>query len=167
MQRRAQASLEYIVMLALSLLVFSTILYITGVLINTSSIQVGVTWRDPVETFSEIGALWGSRNVQWACTSELAASVVAPFLSEVSTFDVYVDRKTILELEVVAADAGLRVLDGGRLNLSPFPTTTCNRMSREVGGLRVVPWPRVYADLRQVGVRGEEAAEHLREVMNA
>ena len=42
MQRRAQASLEYIVMLALSLLVFSTILYITGVLINTSSIQVGV-----------------------------------------------------------------------------------------------------------------------------
>jgi len=32
-------------------------------------------------------------------------------------------------------------------------------------GIRVVPWPRVYADLRLVGVRGEDAAEHLREVM--
>ncbi len=27
-----------------------------------------------------------------------------------------------------------------------------------------VPWPRAYADLRKVGVRGEEAAEHLKEV---
>jgi hypothetical protein len=26
-------------------------------------------------------------------------------------------------------------------------------------------WPRAYADLRTVGVRGEDAAEHLREEM--
>ncbi|MGD0836257.1 MAG: hypothetical protein ABSB49_06400, partial [Polyangia bacterium] len=26
-------------------------------------------------------------------------------------------------------------------------------------------WPRVYADLRHTGVRGEEAAEHLREIV--
>lgn len=29
-----------------------------------------------------------------------------------------------------------------------------------------VPWPRVYVDLPAEGVRGEEAAEHLREVMH-
>jgi hypothetical protein len=28
-----------------------------------------------------------------------------------------------------------------------------------------VPWPRVYADLRTVGVRGEDVAEHLRQEM--
>ena len=31
--------------------------------------------------------------------------------------------------------------------------------------MRVAPWPRVYADVKLVGVRGEEAAEHLREVV--
>lgn len=39
---RGQASLEYMIMLALSLVVFSTILYVTGTLISTSSVQVGV-----------------------------------------------------------------------------------------------------------------------------
>ncbi|MFH1402986.1 MAG: hypothetical protein ABIH11_01795 [Candidatus Altiarchaeota archaeon] len=40
--RRGQASLEYMIMLALSLAVFSAILYVTSTLISTSSAQVGV-----------------------------------------------------------------------------------------------------------------------------
>jgi uncharacterized protein (UPF0333 family) len=39
---RAQASVEYMVMLALSLVVFSAVLYVTSILITTSSTQVGV-----------------------------------------------------------------------------------------------------------------------------
>jgi hypothetical protein len=31
--------------------------------------------------------------------------------------------------------------------------------------IRVVPWPRAYADLRVAGVRGEEAAEQMRELV--
>ena len=44
MERRegGQASLEYMVMLALSLAIFSAILYVTSSLISTSSAQVGV-----------------------------------------------------------------------------------------------------------------------------
>lgn len=42
MENRAQASLEYMVMLALSLIIFSAIVYGTSVLISSSSIQVGV-----------------------------------------------------------------------------------------------------------------------------
>jgi len=42
MGSKAQASLEYMVMLALSLLIFSAILYVTSILITTSSVQVGV-----------------------------------------------------------------------------------------------------------------------------
>jgi len=30
--------------------------------------------------------------------------------------------------------------------------------------MRTAPWPRVYADLRRAGVRGEDAAEHLRSI---
>jgi uncharacterized protein (UPF0333 family) len=39
---KAQASLEYMVMLAISLTIFTAIIYVTGVLISTSSLQVGV-----------------------------------------------------------------------------------------------------------------------------
>ena len=38
-------------------------------------------------------------------------------------------------------------------------------MASKKEGIHVAPWPRVYADLRLVGVRGEEAAEHLRDRM--
>jgi uncharacterized protein (UPF0333 family) len=42
MDSKAQASLEYMIMLALSLTVFSAIIYVTSGLITTSSMQVGV-----------------------------------------------------------------------------------------------------------------------------
>jgi len=65
-----------------------------------------------------------------------------------------------------AQTAGLKLIEGGRLELRPFSSPITRRLSAEVSPrLRRVPWPRVYADLRDTGVRGEEAAEHLREVM--
>jgi len=45
-------------------------------------------------------------------------------------------------------------------------TVTGRRLATRVDGLMVAPWPRVFADVRTVGVRGEEAAEHLREAMH-
>ncbi len=63
--------------------------------------------------------------------------------------------------------ADLRPIEGGRLTLRSFPTVAVRELAGEVGGLRVAPWPHVYVDLRRSGVRGEEAAEHLREVVRA
>jgi hypothetical protein len=91
--------------------------------------------------------------------------VLAPYLTLFSTAAVYVDADSVLGLEAAAQAAGLRPIEGGRVTLRPFPTVTTRRLAGEEGGLRVAPWPRVYADLRETGVRGEEAAEHLREVM--
>jgi hypothetical protein len=56
-------------------------------------------------------------------------------------------------------------MDGGRLLLRPYPTPAGATLTLELDttGFRTVLWPRVYADLRTVGVRGEDAAEHLRE----
>lgn len=91
----------------------------------------------------------------------------APYLTTVTTAEVYVDRKTIAGLEAAAAVAGLQPIEGGRLILRPFPTVTAKSLAAVTGGLSLAPWPRVYADLRVLGVRGEEAAEHLREVIRA
>jgi hypothetical protein len=57
-------------------------------------------------------------------------------------------------------------MDGGRLVLRPFPTPAGAKLSETIAdGFRSVLWPRAYADLRISGVRGEDAAEHLREEM--
>ncbi len=127
------------------------------------SLAVGMLARDPLGEFAEIGRQWSRSDISWAATGPAAASVLAPLLTNVNTIAVYVDATTYPGLEAVAREAELQPFEGGRLTLRPFPTVTCERMTTTVDNLRVVPWPRVFVDLRRAGVRGEEAAEHLRE----
>jgi len=75
--------------------------------------------------------------------------------------------KTPGDLRRALFAAGLEEMEGGgRLQLRPFPTPG-PRITTNIGpGLRSVLWPRAYADLRTAGVRGEDAADHLREEMS-
>ena len=130
------------------------------------SLQIGVTWRDTIDGVMQTGAKWDKAKVAWAASGAVAATVLAPLLTTVNAADVYVDAETILGLEAAATAAGLRPIEGGRLTLRPFPSVTVRLLATRVDGLMVAPWPRVFADVRTVGVRGEEAAEHLREVMH-
>ena len=134
-------------------------------LLSTASLTVGVLWRDPLAGVREIGRAWDLAGVSWAVTGGVAAEVLAPHLTTVTTAEVYVDRYTSAGLESVAEAAGLRPIPGGRLTLRPYPLSLQGLSTNVQRGLRLVPWPRVYADLRQCGVRGEDAAEHLREVI--
>lgn len=131
------------------------------------SVEAGIQGRDPVAELVKVGWEWNQTDVSWAATGAGAAAVLAPYLTEVTTVDVYVGADTLVGLEAVAAGAGLRVIEGGRLTLRPFPTVAVRKLAQTLEDLRVAPWPRVFADLRTIGVRGEEAAEHLREVMHA
>ena len=131
------------------------------------SVEVGVAWSDTAAGLEGAGRRWDKADRDWAATGAVAASVLAPYLTTVTTADVYIDARTIAELEAVAADVGFRPIEGGRLTLRPFPTTAVRRLAAAADGLRVAPWPRVYADLLATGVRGEEAAEHLLGVIDA
>lgn len=129
------------------------------------ALQVGLRGRDLLESLGEVGEAWESRGVSWAATGVAAAAVIAPLLTTVSSIEVFIDVGSPAGLEARAADAALRPIEGGRLTLRPFPSVSVSRLTERHEGLRLPPWPRVYANLRPSGVRGEEAAEHLREVI--
>lgn len=104
--------------------------------------------------------------IDWAATSALSASVLAPFQTEIMPMEVYVPARGWSDLRRAAAVAGLKEIDGGRLLLRPYPTPASSTLTDQYpSGFRTMLWPRVYADLRTTGVRGEDAAEHLREEM--
>lgn len=127
-------------------------------------LRVGIL-GDLADKLAKLGRRWDTDGLTWAATGLAAAAVLAPYLTEVSGLEVFVDAPTPATLHEVADRAGLKPIDGGRLVLRPFPTTVTKRLSAPAGDVRVAPWPRVYADLRVSGVRGEEAAEHLWEVV--
>ncbi len=135
------------------------------------ALEVGVVWRDIVDGALAFAGELERRRVGYAVTGTLAAAELAPYLTRVATAEIYVDRKTPAELVALLADVDLRPVPGGRLVMRPFPSTAVERLSREAAvashpeRIRYAPWPRVYVDLLHAGVRGEDAAAHLRETM--
>ena len=130
-------------------------------------LQIGVTWQDTLAGLIDLGHRLDDHSADWAVTGGAAAAAIAPFMSSVSQATVYVDCNSVAELKALAESLKLRPVEGGRLTIMPFPSNTVRILATvESDDLRVAPWPRVYADLQQEGVRGEEAAEHLYEVIH-
>lgn len=133
---------------------------------SSISLRVGILWRNPVVDAIEFGQIMARNTISWAATGALSARVLAPVQTEVSPLEIYVTGRTPGDLTRVASAAGMRAIDGGRLLLRPFPTPAGDKLATvDIHGFRSMLWPRVFADLRTVGVRGEDAAEHLREVI--
>jgi len=132
-----------------------------------TELRVGVVWRDPVAGVADLGRLWDAAGIRWAATGAIAAAVLAPLLTDFGAGEVFIAGETASDLAVAADRVSAKPMGGGRLVLRLFPSTGTVRLSKHAEGLCIAPWPRVYADLRSVGVRGEDAAEHLREMMRA
>lgn len=128
-------------------------------------VQVAVTWRDTIDGTSEVTTRLTDAGVAHAVTGVVASALLAPILTNVTTSEMYVAGATIVDLESHARTIGLRPIAGGRLTLRPFPTVTTDRLATLAENMRVAPWPRVYVDLLDAGVRGEDAAEHLKEII--
>lgn len=127
---------------------------------------VGVSWRDPVRGITELGQRWTAEGIAWAATGVVAAAVMAPLLTNVGSTTAYVEATSMVGLRAIAERSELRPMEGGRLTIAPFPTASTRQLAHTLESMRIAPWPRVYADLRVAGVRGEEAAEHLLDVMD-
>jgi len=133
---------------------------------DVPSMQVGVLWRDEISEATALGQQWDKANRQWAATGALAAAVIAPFATSITPLVILVDARTTAELRVAANDVQLKPIEKGRLTLRGFQSPATARLSSPVDDMLVcAPWPRVYADVRPTGVRGEDVAENLFEQM--
>jgi len=130
------------------------------------SLRVGTSARDLMDELARLGKQWDSAGLAWAASGAAGASRLDPNFSQVTGLDVLVDAQTPAALFALAEGYDLEPIEGGRILLRPFPTKTTARLCCFGSGLRVAPWPRIYADLISQGVRGEEAAEHLRQQMD-
>jgi len=130
-------------------------------------LQIGVTWQDTLAGLADLGHRLDDHKADWAISGGAGAAAMAPFMSLVSQATAYVKCNSVAELRALAESLKLRTVEGGRLTLQPFPSNSTRLLATvENDDLRVAPWPRVYADLQTEGVRGEEAAEHLYEVIH-
>lgn len=129
------------------------------------TLRVGVLWQDPIKSLAEVGKSWSQAGTQWAATSAIAAAVIAPFSTQISPLEIYLDVSSPALMAAALKKVGLKPLEGGRLKVSPFPSEGTRNQVKWIQSVPVVPWPRAYADLQHAGVRGEEVAEHLRNVL--
>jgi hypothetical protein len=121
-------------------------------------------WKDPLESFQfEIGPALSNNLTTWAITGAAASVLIAPYLSDFTVVELYVDDDLFSNRDRLEEIVGGRVVDRGHLiEVRTLPT----RISAEgpiVHGIHVALLARVYADLLAVGGRSAEAARFMRE----
>jgi hypothetical protein len=116
---------------------------------------------------TEIAPALRTATSQWAVTGPAASVLLAPYLSGVTTLDLYVDSDLISDRARLASRLGGRTVEKGHvIELRELPTPMSAK-GPAIEGVQVALPVRVYADLLAAGGRQAEAARHLRETLNA
>lgn len=121
--------------------------------------------RDPLQFARNDLAPALNPRIPWALSGWAGLELAAPFVTTVPVLHVAVDANTLVDgrLRDAMRAARLREVDeGARVEfraLSPFALTLATKRH----DLPVVSAPLSYADLRALGGRGEEAADHVRQ----
>jgi hypothetical protein len=106
---------------------------------------------------------WSVAWTGWAGALELA-----PYVTQLPVLHLRVDeRYASPELVPGLRAAGVTLTEeAGRIELWRTPAGALSLATSSAVG-PIASWPRVYADLQRLGGRGEDAAEHLRQVMES
>lgn len=123
--------------------------------------------RDPLDTLaSEIGPALTRANARWAVTGAAASVLLAPYLSDVTTLELYIDAETMSDRAGLASLLGGRIVEKGhRIEIREVPTPMTVK-GPTIESMQVALPVRVYADLRAAGGRWAEAGQHLRETLD-
>ncbi len=132
-----------------------------------TSVNVGVLWRDPLLEVKHLGQLIESKGMTWAVTGAITSAFLAPIATQVAPLVIYLDVLNKAGIVAFCKEIGLQPIDGGRLQLRPFPNVVTKHLVRSLPDedVRSVSIARAYADLRDTGVRGEDAAEGMRHMI--
>jgi hypothetical protein len=130
-------------------------------------IRIHRLWKDPLEALeSEIGPALNRNTQSWAVTGVAASILLAPYLSDVTLVELYVDDDMFANPDRLADVLGGRVVDRGQLIEVRALPTPMSAKGPAVSGIHLALPARVYADLMAVGGRSAEAAHHLRETFD-
>lgn len=121
--------------------------------------------RDPMQFARTELAQTLSAETQWALSGWAGLELAAPFVTTVPVIQVAVDAAALVDgrLRKAMRSLGLReVKEGARIEFNALSKLSLS-LAREYHRVPVVSAPRLYADLRALSGRGEEAAEHVRQ----
>lgn len=121
--------------------------------------------RDPMTFLRDELAPALTESMAWAASGWAGLEVAAPFVTAVPVLQIYVASDAVADGRLRAAmqAVGLReVEEGARVEFWAASATTLS-LSSKTATISVASAPRLYADLRALGGRGEEAAQHVRE----
>jgi hypothetical protein len=123
--------------------------------------------EDPLETLAlEIGPALTRANARWAVTGAAASVLLAPYLTDVTILEMYIDAETMSARTRLASLLKGRIVEKGhRIDVREVPTPMAVR-GPVIDDIQVALPVRVYADLRAAGGRLAEAAQHLRETLD-
>ncbi len=121
--------------------------------------------RDPMTFLRDELAPVLTDSIPWAASGWAGLEVAAPFVTAVPVLHIYVPAEASADgrLRTAMQAAGLRGVDEGARVEFWTASATALSLSSTTAGVPVVSAPRLYADLRALGGRGEEAAQHVRE----
>jgi hypothetical protein len=121
--------------------------------------------RDPMTFLREELAPVLTDSMLWAASGWAGLEVAAPFVTAVPVLQLYVPAEAPVDgrLRTAMRAAGLREVDEGARVEFWTASAAALALSSTTTGVPVVSAPRLYADLRALGGRGEEAAQHVRE----
>lgn len=119
---------------------------------------------DPMRTLrKEIAPALSDSKHSWAVTGVAASMLIAPYLTDVTTLDLYVDAELMSNPERLASSFGARIVERGHVIEVRETPTVISAKGPVVDDIHVALPVRVYADLLSAGGRRAEAAQHLRE----